>query len=144
MRDGEELPVGYFSRQLQGAQRHYSATELEGLAVFQAVNFYDHFLYGRHFVIQTDHSALIYLLKSKKLNKRLYGWILRLLDFSFTIEYKPGRFNQDADGLSRQAWSSDCADLGVEQPGGVEQSGGVKQLRTAESSVGGDVGLRPT
>ena len=91
MREGEELPVAYFSKQLQGAQRHYSATELEGLAVFKAVNFFDHFLYGHHFTIITDHSALVYLLKSKRLNKRLYGWMLCLMDFSFTIQYKPGR-----------------------------------------------------
>ena len=138
VRKGEELPVAYYSKQLQGAQKHYSATELEGLAVFKAVNFFDHFLYGQHFTILTDHSALVYLLKSKRLNKRLYGWMLRLLDFSFTIEYKPGRLNQDADGLSRQAWSSETEELEMEQPRREEQP------RAAGNLVGGDVGMSPT
>ena len=138
VRKGEELPVAYYSKQLQGAQKHYSATELEGLAVFKAVNFFDHFLYGQHFTILTDHSALVYLLKSKRLNKRLYGWMLRLLDFSFTIEYKPGRLNQDADGLPRQAWSSETEDLEMEQPRREEQP------RAAGNLVGGDVGMSPT
>ena len=59
IRDGEERPAPYFSRQLQGAQRRYSATELEGLAIFKSVHFFSHFLYGRRFTIVTDHKALV-------------------------------------------------------------------------------------
>ena len=44
MREGKERPVAYFSKQLQGAQHHYSATELEGLAVFKSVHFFAHYL----------------------------------------------------------------------------------------------------
>lgn len=51
LREGEERPVAYFSRQLQGAQKRYSATELEGLAIFKAVHFFAHFLYGRRFTV---------------------------------------------------------------------------------------------
>ena len=128
-RRGEVLPCGYYSKQLQGAQKNYSATELEGLAVFKAIHHWDHFLYGRKFTVMTDHKALVYLLKAKRLNKRLHGWMLKLLDFQFEIVYKPGSTNQDADGLSRQAWSTDEEEL---------------QLRAAGVSVGGDVGMTPT
>ena len=107
MRDGVEKPAAYFSRQLQGAQRNYSATELEGLAIFKSVHFFAHFLYGRHFQVITDHKALVALLKSRRLNKRLHGWVLQLMDFDFDITYRPGKNNQDADGLSRQAWCSE-------------------------------------
>ena len=34
-RDGVEMPAAFFSRQLQGAQHSYPATELEGLAIFK-------------------------------------------------------------------------------------------------------------
>ena len=34
VRDGEEKPVSFFSKQLQWAQCRYSATELEGLAIY--------------------------------------------------------------------------------------------------------------
>ena len=133
VRDGVELPVGFYSRQLQGAEKRYSATELEGLALFRAIHFFDHFLLGQKFTVYTDHKALVYLLKSKRLNKRLYGWILKLLDFSFEICYKPGKENMDADGLSRQAWDSQAtAEL-------EEQS-----RANATSFVGGDVGTSPT
>ena len=37
VRDDKVLPVAFFSKQLQGAERRYSATELEGLAVYRSV-----------------------------------------------------------------------------------------------------------
>ena len=76
LRDGEEKPVAFYSKQLQGAQKQYSATELEGLAIFKAIYFFSHFLWGRKFKVLTDHRALVSLLKSKTLNKRLHGWVM--------------------------------------------------------------------
>ena len=109
-RDGVERPAAFFSRQLQGAQHNYSATELEGLAIFKAIHFFAHFLYGRRFQVVTDHKALVSFLKSRILNKRLHGWVLQLLDFDFEIIYRAGNDNQDADALSRQAWDSSDGD----------------------------------
>ena len=105
-RDGVERPAAFFSRQLQGAQHNYSATELEGLAIFKAIHFFALFLYGRRFTVVTDHKALVSFLTSRVLNKRLHGWVLQLLDFDFEIVYRPGKDNQDADALSRQAWDT--------------------------------------
>ena len=51
MRDGEELPIGYFSRKLSSPERRYAATELECLAVVRSV---EHFAVRRPF---TDHRA---------------------------------------------------------------------------------------
>ena len=137
LREGIEKPVAFFSRQLQGAQKHYSATELEGLAVFKAVHFFAHFLHGNRFSVVTDHKALVSLLMSRRLNKRLHGWVLKLLDFNFEITYRPGKDHQDADGLSRQAWDSAEGD-----PCTIMEER--KQSRSTESSVGGDVGISPT
>ena len=80
----------------------------------------------------TDHQALVYLLKSRRLNKRLHGWMLKLLDFCFDIEYRPGKRNQDADSLSRQAWSTD--EVGSDSRLEKEEA---EQLRTTEDSIGG-------
>ena len=106
VRNKKELTVAFFSRQLQGAQVRYSATELEALAIIRSVYFFAHYLYGRHFEIITDHKALTSLMSSSRLNRRLQGWALKLMDFDFTIKYKPGSTVGDADGLSRQAWSA--------------------------------------
>ena len=85
VREGKKLPVAYYSKQLQGAQHHYSATELEGLAMFRSIHFFSHYLYGTRFEVITDHKALVSLLHSRVLNRRLHGWVLQLLEFDFTI-----------------------------------------------------------
>ena len=135
VRDGVKKPVAFFSRQLQGAQKHYSATELEGLALFKAIHFFAHFLWGKKFTVSTDHQALVALLKSKTLNKRLYGWMLKLLDFDFEVLYRPGKDHLDADCLSRQAWDSmeegPLINLGSE--------GAKKSRSTSISVVGGEM-----
>ena len=105
IREGGEFPVAYYSKQLQGAQKRYSATELEGLAIFKSVHYFAHFLFGRHFTVVTDHKALVAFLHSRVLNKRLQGWMLELAQYDFDIIYRPGIDNADADALSRQAWN---------------------------------------
>ena len=129
-RDGKEKPVAFYSKQLQGAQHNYCATELEGLAVFKSIHFFAHYLYGCRFEVVTDHKALVGFLHSRILNRRLHGWLLQLLQFDFVISYRPGRENLDADALSRQSWDSRSGDP-------MNDS----MLRTAQSLVvGGDVG----
>ena len=134
VRDGEEKLVAFFSRQLQGAQSRYSATELEALAVFKSIHFFAHYLWGKKFKVVTDHRALVYLMTSNKLNKRLTGWALQLMDFQFEICYKPGNTHQDADGMSRQGWCELVQD----------DVGEDRQTRTSGVKVGGDVGMSPT
>ena len=41
IRDNKELPVAYYSRQLKGPERHYSATKLECLAVVMAIKHFE-------------------------------------------------------------------------------------------------------
>ena len=134
-REGREVPVAYYSKQLQGAQHNYSATELEGLAVFKAIHYFAHYLFGCRFEVVTDHKALVRFLHSRVLNRRLHGWLLQLLQFDFVITYRPGTENCDADALSRQAWDSREGDP-------FQLDAGGEQLRAAVKSsvVGGDVG----
>ena len=138
IRDGKKLPVAFYSKQLQGAQHHYSATELEGLALFKSIHYFAHYLFGTRFEVITDHKALVSLLHSRVLNRRLHGWVLQLLEFDFTVQYRPGLENGDADALSRQAWDSRNGDPWHPKDEGVEEEPG---LRPAPSLfVGGDVG----
>ena len=47
LRDGKKLPVAFYSKQLQGAQHHYSQQQsLEGLALFKSIHYFAHYLYG--------------------------------------------------------------------------------------------------
>jgi hypothetical protein len=99
--DGIEHPVCYASRTLNPAERRYSTIERELLAVVWAVKKYRIYLTGVHFTIVTDHRPLKYLLTIKDPSSRLAKWAMFLMEYSFTIEYKPGRMHTNVDTLSR-------------------------------------------
>ena len=103
-RGDQTLPVAYFSRKLTIAESNYAITELECLVLVKAVEHFGHYLVGKPFRIKTDHKALEALQTSRKLTGRLARWALSLQQYHFVVQYKPGKMNQDADGLSRQAW----------------------------------------
>ena len=46
LREGKEVPTAFFSRQLRGAEKNYSTTEWEALAIVAAVNYFLPLLYG--------------------------------------------------------------------------------------------------
>ena len=59
--DGTERPVGFASRTLTQAERNYLHLDKEALAIIFGVKKYHHYLYGRRFVIKTDHKPLTHL-----------------------------------------------------------------------------------
>ena len=99
--EGAEHPVGFVSRQLNKAERNYSATEWECLAVVWSVGQFEPFLIDAPFTIVTDHSALQWLATKRMENKRLTRWALTLQEYSYTIQHRPGKANANADALSR-------------------------------------------
>ena len=70
IRDYEQLPVAFYSRQLRGAEKKYTITELESLAIVCAVKHFEYYLYGSTFTVYTDHKACEALLKDTPLNLR--------------------------------------------------------------------------
>ena len=107
IRDGEELPVGYYSKKLIASEQKYAGTEMECLAVVKAISHFEVYLTGRQFTVVTDHSALQYLQSSCHLNGRLTRWALQLQHHDFSIKHRKGKTHQNADGLSRQAWEEE-------------------------------------
>ena len=53
-RGDDVLPVAFQSRQLRGAERCYSTTELEALSVLEAIKYFKYFLYGASFTVSVD------------------------------------------------------------------------------------------
>ena len=103
--DGGDRPVAYFSRKLLPREERYSTIEKECLAIKLGVQAFHVYLVGCTFVIQTDHRSLEWLNRMKGMNARLTRWSLMLQNYDFRIEYRTGRKNGNADGLSRQ-WDS--------------------------------------
>ena len=102
IREGQELPVAFYSRQLQGAEKNYSITELETLAIVASLKHFEYYVYGTTLSIFTDHKACTALLTSSVLNNRLKRMTLYLQDKDITINYRPGAESSNADGFSRQ------------------------------------------
>ena len=99
--DGVLHPVRFLSRKLKGAEKNYSTIEKECLAVVWAVEKLRVFLYGREFVLLTDHRPLTFINEAKLRNTRVMRWSLYLQDYSFRVESIKGVDNLVADYMSR-------------------------------------------
>ncbi|KAL1271695.1 hypothetical protein QQF64_030711 [Cirrhinus molitorella] len=105
-------PVAYASRKLSASEQRYPIHQLEFLALKWAVvdKFHD-YLYGAQFVVKTDNNPLTYVLSSAKLSATGHRWLAALATYNFSLQYKPGSHNIDADVLSRYPCeSTDCAE----------------------------------
>lgn len=113
----EEHPVEYASRLLTSAERNYSTTEREALAVVWALNKFRAYIDGSPVTLVTDHQALKWLMNLKSPTGRLARWALQLQAYNLDINYQPGKLNTVADALSRPPCcedSSACALSAVE------------------------------
>ena len=100
--DGIEHVVAYASRSLRQAERNYPAHKLEFLALKWSVTekFHD-YLYGAEFEVVTDNNPLTYVTTTAKLDATGQRWMAALAGYNFSLRYRAGRNNADADGLSR-------------------------------------------
>ena len=102
---GKLVVIGYGSRTLTAPEKNYHlhSGKLEFLAMKWAIceRFRDFLYYSPAFVVYTDNNPLTYVLTTAKLNATTHRWVAELADFNFSIKYRPGKANGDADGLSR-------------------------------------------
>ena len=102
---GMEHVIAYGGRSMNMAERRWGITDKEGLALIEGVRYFKHYLVGKPFTIYTDHSALKKLDLAKQTSGRRQRWYDYLQGFDFTIIHKPGRVHQNADALSRRAYT---------------------------------------
>lgn len=98
---GEMVPVAYASKKLNKSQCRYSVMERECLAVVWEVLKSEPYLYGKEFIIETDHQPLTCLRKSKVANERIMRWALALQPYRYRLQVIKGTDNVGADYLSR-------------------------------------------
>ena len=104
--DGRNRAIAYSGRDLDPAERNYSTTERKALAVLEGIKKFRNYLYGQKFTIYTDHNALRWLMSVKDPNGRLARWALLMQQYDFTIVYKAGSENSDANALSRRCYTT--------------------------------------
>ena len=97
--------IAFASRFLNDQQKKYSTNELQLLAIVWSCEHFRNYLFGNHFVVLTDHKAIISALKNNRGNKthqsRLIRWPDRLLPFDFDIFHISGSKLGIVDYLSR-------------------------------------------
>ena len=99
--EGLERVLEFASRVLTPAERNYSVTERECLAVVWAIGKFRPYIDGYEFKVVTDHSSLRWLCQMKNPTSRLARWALELQGHKFTVEHRKGALNYVADALSR-------------------------------------------
>ena len=101
LQDGH--PITFVSQALTETQKHYSNIERELLAVVIIVERLHHYVFGRRFVIHTDHSPLVSLFQ-KCLNDtlpRLQCLLLCLSQYQMDVQYVTQKCVPIADCMSR-------------------------------------------
>ena len=106
VQDGRSRVISDASRGFLGAERNmenYSNKKLEILALKWAVTekFRD-YLHRAHFTVYTDKNPLTHIMTRKRLSALEQRWVNALAGYNFTIKYRPGKHNTNADGLSRR------------------------------------------
>ena len=116
MEDGTEKPIAFASRTLAPAEKRYSQLDKEALAIMFGVKRYHQYLYGRHFIIHSDHKPLMFIFDESKAvpptaSARIQRWALTLSGYTYSIRYRAGREHANADSLSRLPLAEAPADV---------------------------------
>lgn len=116
---GDERVVAYASRTLNAHELNYSQIHKEALAIIFAVDKFHQYLYGRKFILRTDHKPLVSIFGPSMgipnaAASRLQRWAIKLSAYDFDIEYVRTDKNT-ADVLSRLIESQKMEVASMEQ-----------------------------
>ena len=98
--DKQEHPIFYYSRVLTPAEKNYSVTEKECLAMVTAVSKFRAYILGNRTTIRTDHAPIMGLLWRTDLTGRCARWQCLLSEYELILQTRSGKTHQNADGLS--------------------------------------------
>lgn len=97
-----ERVVSYWSRVLKSAERNYSPTEREALALKEALIKFQPFIEGVRTLAITDHAALTWSKTFQNVNRRLLTWGTVFSAYpDLKIIHRAGRVHSNVDPISR-------------------------------------------
>nr|XP_041632159.1 uncharacterized protein K02A2.6-like [Drosophila kikkawai] len=104
--EGGERPIVFASKTLDKHQAKYSQIEKEALSIVFGVKRFHQYLYGRKFILLTDHKPLVTIFNPSKhlplmTSNRLQRWAIILMAYNFEIQYRSTSAHGNADALSR-------------------------------------------
>ena len=87
-----ERPIAFASKRLSPAERNYSQTDREALALVVGVKKFKYYLLGRNFKLKTDHRPLLGIFgKGKSIpanaNDRLVRWSILLSQYNYDLMF---------------------------------------------------------
>lgn len=93
--------IDYLRKAMAAKHKGLSVYDNVLMSIIFTVTKWQHYLLGRHFVIQTDHRSLQHMLTQKVHSSGQLKWLTKLLAFYYEIRHKKGKDNVAADALSR-------------------------------------------
>ena len=102
VQNGIEHVICYYSTAFSKPERRYCDTRRKLLDVVASIKNFHHYLYGRHFLVRSDHGALRWLFKFKNHEGQIARWFETLATCDFKIEHRARRIHSNADALSRR------------------------------------------
>ncbi|GMI77908.1 hypothetical protein HRI_001460100 [Hibiscus trionum] len=106
-------PLAFFSKSLGVKHQGLSVYEKEMLAVLMAVKKWTSYLVGKHFIIRTDHQSLKFLAAHQAITPFQQKWVVKMMGYSYEVQYRKGATNLVADCLSRRPESGSIMAMGV-------------------------------
>ncbi len=97
-----ERVIAYWSRILKAAERNYSPTEREALALREGLIKFQPYIEGEQVIAITDHAALTWSRTYQNVNRRLQTWGTTFAAYpDLKIVHRAGRVHSNVDPISR-------------------------------------------
>jgi transposase InsO family protein len=111
-----------------------------------SIKHFHHYLYGRHFLVRSDHGALRWLLNFKNPEGQIARWFEILAAYDFEIEHRAGRSHANADAMSRRpCHKENCSHCSrTEQKCQLEIESGDKSPRNSDININDNMGDNST
>lgn len=104
--NGMEKVIAYASRVMTPTEQKYAQIEKEALGIVWGIEKFNHYIYGRKFILLTDHQPLLKIFGPKSdmpvvAARRLHRWAVKMSMYTYDIQYVRTTAFGHADGLSR-------------------------------------------